>query len=187
MTCEEARLAIETGEDAAAHVTQCDACRVFAANVDAEQELFAAFGASIEPRRDVWPSIQKRLEDTGSRTRWPRVAVAACLAAIIAGTTYVMLRETAPATPPRVAERTAPMPIGNPVVHEAETRYVAAESLLRSELGASAIELAALDARIAATRAAVVAAPDDPIAVARWRAAYDRKIDALRKAVEARS
>ncbi|HEX8155525.1 MAG TPA: hypothetical protein VF698_20495 [Thermoanaerobaculia bacterium] len=113
--------------------------------------------------------------------------MAACLAAMVIITAFVMLRGRAPATAPAIAERAAPMPIGNRVVHDAETRYAAAESLLRSELGRTDIELAALDARIAATRAAVVASPDDPVAVARWRAAYDRKIAALRKAVEARS
>ena len=173
MTCEDARLALETGETAGAHVEQCDACRAFAAEVEGENALFAAFGDSIEPQRDVWPAIHARI--ARRRVPWMRFAVAAGLAAILAAGAFVMRRDP------------MPMPIGNPVVHAAETQYAAAESLLRAELGATAIELAALDARIAAARAAVVAAPDDPVAVARWRAAYDRKIDALRKAVEARS
>jgi multidrug efflux pump subunit AcrA (membrane-fusion protein) len=53
-------------------------------------------------------------------------------------------------------------------------------------VAAAGRNIASAQAEVEAARAEVVAAPDDPRAVARWRAACDRKVDVLRAAVESR-
>jgi len=178
MSCEEARFLIDTESDDAAlraHLDGCERCRAYAAEAEAEAQRFRDFGAGIGPRRELWPPVARRIH---APRRHARLAAAA--AAIVIITAAVVLRHRPEA------------PIGNEAVRNAERQYVAAFALLDRETSARAVAIDAraaadADAAIARARAAVVAAPDDARAVARWRAACDRKVELLRNAVESRS
>ena len=145
-----------------------------------DDEIVLAVARALEPRCDLWPSTAARIaRERRRRTRARWLAVAATVVALI-GASALLRRQTP-----------APRPIANMVVQRAEQDYLDAFARLRNEQRASRASVdersvAAIDAAIASARAEVVAAPDDPRAVARWRAACDRKVDVLRAAVESR-
>ena len=144
-----------------------------------DERLYRAFAESIAPRRDLWPATDARIRRRRTRILQWSSAIAASLACVIAIAVLVK-------------RASAPPPIPNAAVQRAEKAYVDAFALLNAERKNTRAPIdpkaiAQVDASIAEARAAVVAAPHDPRAVTRWRDAWDRKVELLRKAVESRS
>jgi hypothetical protein len=188
MTCDEVRDRIHVDEVCEAavydHIADCRPCREFARQRADEKEAFRAFGASIAPRRNLWLPIATRIANQRRRARLGMLTVAATVGAVIVAAVVFETRRRG-----EVEHFQPPQPISNAVVKNAEQRYRAAFALLNREQASMDKRvdnhvLKELDAAIAALRAAVVATPDDPRVVARWRAACDRKVDLLRAAVE---
>lgn len=199
MTCDQVRALIDdlaagrlTGprrEEALAHIAGCAECT---ADLEAARALavpLAGLPRSIDPPRDLWPSVAAR---TGARTatrRRPLLAIAAALA-LVAGSsavTMLVMRDSGPEPVPVAGTAPAPAP-------RFEARYVAEtrelgdllerqRDLLAPEtVAALERNLAIIDSAIADSRAALAADPSNSELELLLRAGYEQKVALLEQA-----
>ena len=197
----------------ARHLEQCAACAGRVERVRALLARAAAAPRAIEPANDLFPAIRARLAggatpaaavpaDRGALAaswRRPRTLqlLAAGLAIAVASSalTLWLARDREPSLAVRPTEReAAPAPATTPA--EATAQYARAADELaaawreaRSPLdpatsAALDANLRAVDQAIAETRRALLASPDDPLLAEILSAAYRRKVELLRRALE---
>lgn len=144
-----------------------------------------------EPRRDLWPDIEQRLEPRQRQRRWPALAAAAAiLVALLLGVAW---RLGWPSTGPSLSPSTRPLlQTSNEELRELVTRHrTESERLLRLVEGALARHpqsvsdevsgsLEALDAALASLENALTEAPDRPQLETRLAGLYEQHLQVLR-------
>lgn len=176
------------------HLRECEACRAEAA---ALAELLTEAGRlprELVPPKDLWPAIDRRLEEPRRilPRRWiPMAAAAAVLVATI--TTVTVVRMTRPTGPTGAGPSG---PVAGRSWAATESEYRAAVSELREALSAVGNDLApetrnrvnrslrVVDAAIEEMRAALARDPNDPALEQLLRAAYQKKLEVLRQATD---
>ena len=169
------------------HLTGCAECR---ADVEAARALaapLAALPAAIEPPRDLWPRIERRIAPSPVRSRFVAIAAALALAAGSSGVTWLVMRDDG-------APAVASVDTVASGVRVFEARYVEqARSLAellereRGQLAPATVEvlernLAIIDAAIAESRAALAADPSNQELETLLRAGHEQKVALLEQA-----
>ena len=181
-----------SGTDRAAiqdHLERCEVCR---ADVAALEALLADSGRLprvIEPPRDLWPGIDRRLDDARRilARRWLPLAAAAVIALVSTVTVLELAR--------RGGEGVRPRPVATPQPWRGtDSEYRRAVAELREALAVTARDLAPetraevdrnlkiIDGAIEETRAALARDPGDPGLHELLRAAYQKKLEVLQRA-----
>jgi hypothetical protein len=162
-----------------------DICRA----CSAENARYAAYGRGIEVPK-MWDDLKRRIAvEAIRRRRRTRLAWSAAMAAVLAAALFL--------TP--YARRPAPIAPGvqSPVLPAivAASKYEAAIATLEGELrmadaakrAEAATLLPQLTSVVGEARKAMLAAPEDPVAVALLMTAYDAKLEFLREVVYAKA
>ena len=169
------------------HLTSCDECRADVAAARALAAPLAALPTAIEPPRDLWPRIERRIAPSPVRSRFMALAAALALVAGSSGVTWLVMRDDAPPA----AASTDSVATG---VRVFEARYVEQARTLagllereRGRLAPATVEvlernLAIIDAAIAESRAALAADPSNPALETLLRAGHEQKVALLEQA-----
>ena len=192
------------------HLADCVTCRVEVERLRAIVASAAELPDSIEPRRDLWSSIEARIDTAGTvdleawrarprsalwNHRWELVAAATLLVLVASTGTLLLVRDQAREAPIAVTDTadTAPVRL---VSVPGQADYVAAiqelDALLRQRAGqldpATAevvrVNMAIIDQAIREAQAALAADPANGDLNQAVSAAYKSKINLLRQAVE---
>lgn len=144
-----------------------------------------------EPRRDLWPGIEQRLEPRHRQRRWPALAAAAAiLVALLLGVAWRLGR--APSGPSLTPSARPMLQTSNAELRELVTRHRSeSERLLRLVNDALARHpqrvsddvrgsLEALDAALANLEDALAEAPDRPQLESRLAGLYEQHLQVLR-------
>jgi len=167
------------------HVERCESCAADLAAVRALATPLAAVPRSVEPSRDLWPSVEARIGARRSRRRAALLAAAAVvLMALSSAATALLLQRDA--RNPAVA--TAPLP---PAAFEAA--YVRRAGVLadlveqdRALLAPATIatlerNLAVIDRAIEESRAALAADPGSRELETLLRTTHEQKVELLER------
>jgi hypothetical protein len=182
MTCTECN-ALMDPQDVERKSSVCRACA-------AENAVYETYGHGIEVPK-MWDEVQRRIaaEATHRRGRRTLVAWSAAIAAVLAAMLFLTPFVRQPASP-EPSVQTPPLPA---VV--AASRYEAAIATLEAELqtadaprrAEAAMLLPQLTNVVAQARKAMLASPQDPVAVSLLMSAYDAKLEFLRDVVHAQA
>lgn len=168
------------------HLAGCAACREDRAAATAVAPAVAALPERIEPPRDLWPDVRRRIGRPLRRTpRWRTMGLAAAAAiALVAGSSAVTLHfargRPGVATAPRI-------PAIEAGYASATADLLRALDAQRSHLSPATIatlerNLAVIDAAIAESRAALASDPGNRDLEALLLAGYRQKVALLQQA-----
>lgn len=194
MNCDEALTRLEelragtlSAEEAGlvrAHVSDCPVCAADLAFLDRLEGDIARLPGEILPPRDLWPGIDARLAPPRSARHW--LAAAAIITLLAIGTAVVAAL---------LSPRPAPAPPDAIAAMETEYRSASTELLTAVESGEGSLtprmvqvveqNLRIADAAIAELRDALRDNPGNTGLELMLRAAWEKKLDLLRRAAAA--
>ena len=218
MTCQElderlddwldGALAAGAASEVEAHLLSCPLCKERERRLRQVLAHAAALPRSVNPPRDLWPGIARRVERERSwswpRSAWSPVALAAA-ATVVVGLVAVLWSGSAP-TPVRTVQIPASSPettlvgvsepVSDPVLAEAEREYDAAtkallEALLQRQarlqpeaFAAVQANLEVIDRALAEVRRALAKDPTNPELSRMLVATHQKKVDVLTRVVK---
>ena len=167
------------------HLASCPSCREALADARVLAPAAAALPRAIDPPRDLWPSINRRLPRRG-RPWWRTAALAAAAAIMLmAGSSALTLWLVRDRGAPHAAAGTTPAIEAGYVSATADLmRALDAERGRFSPATVATLErnLAVIDAAIAESRAALAADPGNRDLAALLWASYRQKVALLQQA-----
>ena len=172
------------------HLSSCAACTAMLEAAEPAPDV-GMLARSLPPEGDLWPAIHARLRPRGTRGRlvvpgWLLAAAAVLLVAVSSGVTLLLVRSGSRAVAPVTATALAPL----------EVQYAGAAAELSAALEQSRTRLspetlriiernlAVIDSALAESRRALSADPGNAALERLVIAAWQQKMDFLRRATD---